>query len=78
MSEESGQIVIELAVDNFKIVLEVGGEVLHVVEYFLKVFLDDSEDPRQLDVAEPRYYVVGYCVILIANQDRELNVKSLH
>lgn len=78
MSEEGRQIVIKLAVDDLKVVLKVGSEVLHVKEYFLEVLLDDCEDPRQLNVAQTRNNIVSNRVILVTDQDWELNVQTLH
>ena len=58
--------------------LEVGSEILDIVEYLLEIFLNHSQDACKLDVSKTRYYVIGYRMILISYQDGKLDIKPLH
>ena len=79
MREERRQVVIEVMIYLFEVVLKVGREILNVVvEYFLEILLDHSQYARQLDVAHARYYVVSNRVVLVAYQYWELDVQTLH
>jgi hypothetical protein len=76
--EERRQVVVELGINESEVVLEIGSEVLDVEEDLLKVLFDDRQYARQLDVPEPRHDVVSDSVVLVADQDRELDVEALH
>lgn len=65
--EEGRQVIVELAVYQFEVVLEVGCEAVYVVEDLLEVLLDDGQDAGQLDVAQARDDVVGDGVVLVAD-----------
>lgn len=78
MREEGGQVIIELAVNNFQVVLEVGTKVVDVEKDLLEILLDNSQDPRQFDVTKAGNDIVSYCMVLIPDQDREFYVKTLH
>lgn len=78
MSEESREVVVELTVNDFQVMLEVGSEILDIVEYLLEIFLNHSQDARKFDVSKTRYYVIGYRMILISYQDGKLDIKPLH
>jgi hypothetical protein len=76
--EERRQVVVELGINESEVVLEIGSEVLDVEEDLLKVLFDYRQYARQLDVSEPRHDVVSDSVVLVADQDRELDVEALH
>lgn len=78
VSEKGRQIVIKLTVNKFEVVLEVGSEVVDVKEDLLEVFFDYRQDARELDVPQAGHNIVSYCVVLIADQNGELYVKTLH
>lgn len=78
MSEECRQVVVELTVYYFQVVLKVSREALHVKKDLLKVLFDYRKDPCQLDVPQPRHDVIGDCVILITDQNREFYVEAFH
>jgi len=78
MCEESREVVVELTVNDFQVMLEVGSEILDIVEYLLEIFLNHSKDARKFDVSKTRYYVIGYRMILISYQDGKLDIKALH
>jgi len=46
MCEESREVVVELTVNDFQVMLEVGSEILDIVEYLLEILFNDSQDAR--------------------------------
>lgn len=78
MREESWQVIIELAVNNFQVILEVGTKVVDVKKDLLEILLDNGQDACQLDVTKAGNDVISNCMILIPDQDREFYVKTLH
>jgi hypothetical protein len=78
MAEEGGQIIIEMFVDKSEILFKVVRYTFHIWEDFLEVFFYDRKDPSEFDVPHPADYVIGYGVVLIPDQKRELYVQALH
>lgn len=58
--------------------LEVCRKLLYIVENLLEILFNHCQDPRELYIPHSRHNVISYGVILIANQDREFDVKPLH
>jgi len=65
MREEGGQVVIELAVNNFQVILEVGTKVVDVKKDLLEILLDDGQYACQLDITKAGNDVISDCMILI-------------
>lgn len=58
--------------------IEIGAKVLNVVEDFLEVLLNNSQDASQFDVAKSRYDVISDGMVLVPYQNWKLDIQALH
>lgn len=78
VSEELGQVVVKVVVHKDQVLLEVIGKLIQIKENLLEVFLNECQDPDQLDVAQAGDVVVSYRMVLVSDQKRELDVQAFH
>lgn len=74
VAHELGQVVVEMFVQKLKVLLDVSTEFLNIIEYFPEAFLDQSQQPSELDVSQTRDHEVCHGMVLVPKQDGELSI----
>ena len=78
VSEEGRQVVVKLLVQKLQVFLKIVAELLDILSEFGEVFLNLCDYSCEFDIPKPAHHKVGYCVVLVAYEDRELVVESVH
>ena len=78
VTKEGRQVIVELSIYNFQVMLEIGPKTFYVVEDFLEIFFYNSQYSSKLNVSNSWYNIVCYCMVLISNEYGELDIKTLH